>query len=260
LAANGHYRSKRQKILLSLQPTMQMTHQISSPFKTILALIKSKEQMKVKQTEQVKNAPKKHKKATKKSIRNWPSLEPHRTPIRNELRINWPLFIQFFNNTLDKYNSAIPRVHYLSIGQKAWIQRLVNAMETKELVVYAIEEMAQNDTLNGRNPRVNFVASLIWLFHKEEHFEKVVNGYYYSATEIGPTPQEIEEQKQKEKAEELKRKRAEIQRIDEENHERLQQQIREREANAPTLEELKEIWKKNGLPPLRPEEGSQRAH
>ena len=134
-----------------------------------------------------------------------------------KLYINWPSFIRFFNETLHKEGSSIEPLRYLSKGKKSRVQALVNRWNTKQALVDAVVKMAKSDLLNGRcKGRLKWKASFIWLTESDDHFEKVLNGYYDNPPVQELTP---EEQRQLEleryKAHEAER-RAEARRIEEE--------------------------------------------
>ena len=101
---------------------------------------------------------------------------------QENLKIDWPSFIRFFNDTLRRHGSPIARIEFLSKGKKSRVQSIVNNYNTKQALVTAIEKMARSDFLNGRiqGARSNraFIASFIWLTESDDHFEKVLNGYY----------------------------------------------------------------------------------
>ena len=107
-----------------------------------------------------------------------------------DLKINWDAFIRFFNATLQMHGSAIRPIAYLSKGKKSRVQALVNRWNTKQALVDAVVSMARSDFLNGRKKGYPFIASFIWLTESDDHFEKVLNGYYDNPPVAELTPDE----------------------------------------------------------------------
>ena len=172
---------------------------------------------------------------------------------RPELRIDWTSFMKFCNNEIDFYNSSIAKLHYISPGMKTWIQKLANMWNTKKAIMDAVIKMVKSDFLNGRKKGVatdrRFVASFYWLFHKEENFNKVLNGYYDNP-EDAKTAEEIRieaEEQRKVKAEEQRR---EARRIEEAERAERRWQREFDEAHRATPEELEKIFAEFELPPL----------
>ena len=169
------------------------------------------------------------------------------------LYIDWDAFIAFFNDTLRRFGSNIPRLEFVSKGKKTQVQSLVNEYNTKQALMIAVEKMARSDFLNGRRKGRPFVASFAWLFEKEANFEKVLNGYYDNPPEVDPTEEEkrkqAEEQRQRE-AEERKRKNNEI---DQQIKAEQRRAREEAHAHRATPEQLEEIFKNFKLPPLKAE-------
>ena len=134
-----------------------------------------------------------------------------------KLYINWPSFIRFFNETLHKEGSSIEPLRYLSKGKKSRVQALVNRWNTKQALVDAVVKMAKSDLLNGRcKGRLKWKASFIWLTESDDHFEKVLNGYYDNPPVQELTPEEQHQlELERYKAREAER-RAEARRIEEE--------------------------------------------
>jgi len=162
------------------------------------------------------------------------------------LYIDWPSFIRFYNETLHKEGSTIEPLRYLSKGKKSRVQALVNRWNTKQALADAVVKMAKSDLLNGRcKGRLKWKASFIWLTESDDHFEKVLNGYYDNppATELTPEEQRQLEQ-ERYKAREAER-RAEARRIEEEEHDRRAQQREEWARGAVSYEEYQRM-KQNG--------------
>ena len=157
------------------------------------------------------------------------------------LRIDWPSFIRFFNDTLRRNRSAITPIEFLSKGKKSRVQAIVNQWGTKKVLVVAVERMARSDFLNGRCAKYRFIASFYWLTSNDEIFEKVLSGYYDNPPEAELTP---EEQRQLEleryKAREAER-RAEVRRIDEDESARKAKERDQRQEMAATPDEIKRI-------------------
>ena len=164
---------------------------------------------------------------------------------REDLKIEWSSFVRFFNDTLRRNKSPIARIEFLSKGKKSRLQALVNAYGSKKALITAIEKMARSDFLNGRVKGNGwnrpFIASFIWLTESDEHFERVLSGYYDNPPEAELTP---EEQRQLEleryKAREAER-RAEVRRIDEDESARMAKERDQRQEMAATPDEIKRI-------------------
>ena len=172
----------------------------------------------------------------------------------HDLYINWPEFIKFCNYAVEYYHSSIAKLEYVSPGFKSWVQQIVNKWNTKKALKDAVVKMLKSDFLNGRKKGVatdrRFVASFYWLFHKEENFVKVLNGYYDNPEDVKTAEEqrrEAEEQRRL-KAEEQRRKAAEIERQMREEQRRKREEMY---ANAAKGEELKRIWAEIQLPPLK---------
>ena len=163
-----------------------------------------------------------------------------------DLKINWEAFIRFFNATLKLHGSNIRPIAYLSKGKKSRVQSLVNHWNTKQALVDAVVNMARSDFLNGRKKGYPFIASFIWLTESDDHFEKVLNGYYDNppATELTPDEQrqlDGERHRQQQDA-----RRAEARRIEEEIREEQRQRREERARGAVSYEEYQRM-KQQGL-------------
>ena len=164
-----------------------------------------------------------------------------KTSLRDDLKIDWPSFVRFFNATLQRHGSSIAPICYLSKGKKSRIQALVNRWGTKQVLVIAVENMARSDLLNGRVPRVKFKGSFIWLTESDDHFKKVLNGYYDNPSVAELTPEEQRQiEAERYKAQEAER-RAAARRIEEEEHERMARQRDERQKHRASLDEIKQI-------------------
>ena len=181
------------------------------------------------------------------------SAEPQNELSRQELKIDWPAFIAWINNTLDKYKSTIPRVDYITIGYQHRIQGIVNAYGSKKVVTTAVEKLARSDFLNGRVKGVKRRFTVIWLFKHDENFEEVRSGAYDNPIEPelseAEKRQQAEEQRQRE-AEERRRRNNEIDRQIKAEQRRARE---EAHAHRATPEELEEIFKNFKLPPLKAE-------
>ena len=174
-----------------------------------------------------------------------------KSSLRKDIKIDWAAFIRYYNDSLKRYGSVIPRIEWLSKGKKSRVQALVNRWESKKVMLVAIEKMMQSDFLNGRIKGHYFLGSFHWLTESDDHFEKVLNGYYDNppATELTADEQrqlEAERYRQQQDA-----RRAEARRIEEE--EREQQRLRrerereEWERHKPTTDDLKRILGDNWL-------------
>lgn len=170
-----------------------------------------------------------------------------KTSPRKDLKIDWPAFVRFFNDTLRRHGSQIAPIVFLSKGKKSRIQALVNRWGTKEVLVVAVENMARSDLLNGRVPRVKFKGSFIWLTESDDHFEKVLNGYYDNPPAEELTPEEQRQLELERYRAEQEVRRAEVRRIDEEESERLNRERNERAKHAASVDEIKRILGKNWM-------------
>ena len=176
----------------------------------------------------------------------------------NALKIEFTKFIIFFNSTLEKYNSKIPRLRYITSGKKRQMQRIVNEAKDKKVLQGAVEIMAQSDFLNGRiiTPKLpnGFIASFDWMLGTNERIFELINGKYNNTPEHEPSAEELRKKKAEEQTAREARNREEARRIEEEEHERREREREEARANAATPEQLEKIWATIGLPPLRENE------
>ena len=172
---------------------------------------------------------------------------PKKTAAPNEdLKINWEAFIRFFNATLQLHGSQIRPINYLSKGKKSRVQALVNQWNSKQALVDAVVNMARSDFLNGRKKGYPFIASFIWLTESDDHFERVLNGYYDNPPVAELTPEEQRQLEQERyKAREAER-RAAARRIEEEERERRNRERDERARNRVSYEEYQRL-KAEGL-------------
>ena len=173
---------------------------------------------------------------------------------QENLKIDWPSFIRFFNDTLRRHGSQIARIEFLSKSKKSRVQSIVNNYNTKQALVTAIEKMARSDFLNGRiqGARSNraFIASFIWLTESDDHFEKVLNGYYDNppATELTPDEQrQLEQERYRQQQDAC---RAEARRIDEEERERRERERDERARHCVSYEEYQRLKAEGQVPTL----------
>ena len=163
-----------------------------------------------------------------------------------DLKINWEAFIRFFNATLKLHGSNIRPIAYLSKGKKSRVQSLVNHWNTKQALVDAVVNMARSDFLNGRKKGYPFIASFIWLTESDDHFEKVLNGYYDNPPATELTPDEQRQLEQERYRQQQDARRAEARRIEEEIREEQRQRREERARGAVSYEEYQRM-KQQGL-------------
>ena len=163
------------------------------------------------------------------------------SPLRKEIKIDWAAFIRYFNDSLKRYGSVIPRIEWLSKGKKSRVQALVNRWESKKVMLVAIEKMMQSDFLNGRIKGHYFLGSFHWLTESDDHFEKVLNGYYDNPPAAELTPEEQRQLEQERYRQQQAERRAEARRIEEEEHERMARQRDERQKHRASLDEIKQI-------------------
>ena len=142
----------------------------------------------------------------------------------------------------------------IPVGYQHRIQSIVNQYNSKKPLMLAIQKMARSDFLNGREKGYHegkkFVASLIWLFEKDAHFDKVVSGYYDKRQKADPTEEERRKQEAEQREAEKQRRREEARRIEEEEREAKRRQREYDEAHRATPEELEKIFAEFKLPPL----------
>ena len=163
-----------------------------------------------------------------------------------DLKINWEAFIRFFNATLKLHGSNIRPIAYLSKGKKSRVQSLVNHWNTKQALVDAVVNMARSDFLNGRKKGYPFIASFIWLTESDDHFEKVLNGYYDNPPATELTPDEQRQLEQERYRQQQDARHAEARRIEEEIREEQRQRREERARGAVSYEEYQRL-KQQGL-------------
>ena len=163
-----------------------------------------------------------------------------------DLKINWEAFIRFFNATLKLHGSNIRPIAYLSKGKKSRVQSLVNHWNTKQALVDAVVNMARSDFLNGRKKGYPFIASFIWLTESDDHFEKVLNGYYDNPPVAELTPDEQRQLEAERYRQQQDARRAEARRIEEEIREEQRQRREERARGAVSYEEYQRM-KQQGL-------------
>ncbi len=160
---------------------------------------------------------------------------------REDLRVDFDAFLRFFNQTLREAGSNIAQVAYLSRGYRHRLQYIVNSYNTKQALLTAVRKMTASDFLNGRiksaKRKVPFKASLIWLLESDEHFDKVLNGYYDNPPDADKTAEEQRAEEAERRRQDAADRRAEAARIYEEEKQR-EREARERAfARAVTPEE-----------------------
>ena len=163
-----------------------------------------------------------------------------------DLKINWEAFIRFFNATLKLHGSNIRPIAYLSKGKKSRVQSLVNHWNTKQALVDAVVNMARSDFLNGRKKGYPFIASFIWLTESDDHFEKVLNGYYDNPPATELTAEEQRQLEQERYRQQQDARRAEARRIEEEEREQRERERDERARHCVSYEEYQRM-KQQGL-------------
>ena len=163
-----------------------------------------------------------------------------------DLKINWEAFIRFFNATLKLHGSNIRPIAYLSKGKKSRVQSLVNHWNTKQALVDAVVNMARSDFLNGRKKGYPFIASFIWLTESDDHFEKVLNGYYDNPPTTELTADEQRQLDAERYRQQQDARRAEARRIEEEEREQRERERDERARHCVSYEEYQRM-KQQGL-------------
>ncbi len=168
-----------------------------------------------------------------------------------ELKIDWPAFTRFYNATLKLHGSAIRPIAYLSKGKKSRVQALVNRWNTKKALVDAVVSMARSDFLNGRKKGYPFIASFIWLTESDDHFEKVLSGYYDNPPAEELTPEEQRQQELERYRAQQEARRAEVRRIDEEERARREAERDYWALTSCTYEEYQRLLKEGKIEKLK---------
>ena len=104
-------------------------------------------------------------------------------------------------------------------------------------MLVAIEKMMQSDFLNGRIKGHYFLGSFHWLTESDDHFEKVLNGYYDNPPAAELTPDEQRQLEAERYRQQQDARRAEARRIEEEERERRAQERDERARHCVSYEE-----------------------
>ena len=164
---------------------------------------------------------------------------------KEPLKIDWPNFIKWYNLTLKQYGSVIPELVVISPGKKAQVQRIVNTLGSKELLMTAVIKMAKSDFLNGRKKTPTypkgFIACFPWLTDNDERIADLVNGKYDNPPVQELTPEERRRQELEAREAERQRQHEVNRRIDEEERERRRRQREFDAAHAATPEEVERI-------------------
>jgi hypothetical protein len=177
---------------------------------------------------------------------------------REDLKIDWPSFVKWFNLTLEQYNSKCERLKYLTAGKKRQVQRIVNEAGTKAILIDAVVNMASSDLLNGRIKTKRFpdgfYGSFPWLTEDNERIPNMANGKYRNAPKQELTEAEKWELEKEKRAMEREKRRAEAEEIIEEEREARRRQREYDAAHAAKPEEIERILAENPLPKLKPTE------
>jgi hypothetical protein len=180
--------------------------------------------------------------------------------MEEDLKVDWKQFIKWFNLTLIQYNSNIPPIKYITKGKKSQIQKIVNAIGTKQVLIDASIHMMKSDFLNGRvkgrNSQRGFIASFVWLMDNDERLADVANGAYDNPPEQAPTAEDLRRIKAEERERLAEQRREEAKRIEEEEAAARERQREYDRAHAAKGEELQRILAEIELPPLRENEKS----
>ncbi len=89
--------------------------------------------------------------------------------------IDYTALANFFNATLEKENSTIPRVQRITERRKGYIESRCREYG-KEAIMKVIQLAAKSDFLNGKNNR-NWKADFDWIF-LPNNFPKIFEGNY----------------------------------------------------------------------------------
>lgn len=177
---------------------------------------------------------------------------------REDLKINWPSFVKWFNLTLEQYNSKCETLKYLTAGKKRQVQRIVNEAGTKKILIDAVLNMATSDFCNGRIKTKmypnGFYGSFPWLTEDNERIPNMANGKHRSVPKQELTEAEKWELEKEQRAMEREKRRIEAEEIIEEEREARRRQREYDAAHAATPEEIERILAENPLPELKPTE------
>ena len=159
-----------------------------------------------------------------------------------DLKISWPQFIDWFNLTLKQYGSAISPLVAVTKGKRVQIQRLVNELGSKKILIDAVVAMAKSDFLNGRIKARPFLGSFPWMFSDDEILCDLANGKYDNAPELEPTEEERRSAEAEQRRAEQEERRRQFQKEAEEEAERRRRQREYDAAHAAKGDELKAIF------------------
>ena len=159
-----------------------------------------------------------------------------------DLKIDWPSFINWFNLTLRQYGSAIAPIKYITKGKRVQAQRLVNETGTKQVLIDAVIAMVKSDFCNGRRKDYPFVASFPWMFSSDELIFDLANGKYNNPPAVEPTAEEQRRAEAEQRQAEQEERRRQFQKEAEEEAERRRRQREYDAAHAAKGDELKAIF------------------
>lgn len=159
--------------------------------------------------------------------------------MEENLKIDWPAFIKWFNRTLKQCNSAIREIRVISNGKKSQCQRIVNQLGSKQLFIEAIITMMTNDFCNGRKKTEKspqgWLASFPWLLGNDENVANLLNGVFDNLPEQPPTPEEQKQLERKEEARRQEEQRQKARAIEEQEREERRQRRQREEAEIEAL-------------------------
>ena len=177
---------------------------------------------------------------------------------KEDLKIDWPSFVKWFNLTLQQYNSKCIVLKYLTKGKKAQVQRIVNEAGTKAILIDAVITMATSDFCNGRIKTKmypnGFYGSFPWLTENDERIANLANGKHKSLPRQELSEEEQWQLEKEHRAMEREKRRAEAEEIIEKEREEHRLQREYDAAHAATPEEIERILAGNPLPKLKPTE------
>ncbi len=156
---------------------------------------------------------------------------------QEDLRIDFDAFLRFFNQSLREAGSSIAQQAFITKGYKARLQSLAYEYNSKLPLITAVRKMAASDFLNGRAKKYRFKASFVWLFESNEHFERVLSGYYDNPDDGDKTPEEIRAEQEEQRRQKMAEQRALARQIEEEDRERDRLERERMARNAVTPEE-----------------------
>jgi len=155
------------------------------------------------------------------------------TPAPEDTTIDLPRFKDFFNTTLKRASSNIPKIQYITGKRLESLQTRCREYG-KETLIEVIVKAVRSPFLNGDNAK-GWCASIDWLL-APNNFIKVLEGNY-DRRHGKPTRSMMDEAR-----------RAANKAIEEQIHRELHESIRRREQNCVTYEEYQQMLREGRVP------------